>query len=56
MASLGTAAICIRVNSETTAASAPVILPTQVDIVDSNAHILMSHESMRKMKGSIDFE
>ena len=33
----------------------PLILPACVDVVDSNAPLLISYESLKKMKGSLDF-
>ena len=56
MKSLGTMKIFIQVSQQTTSAKIPVILPVRVDVVDSEVPMLISHESLCKMKGKIDFE
>ena len=55
MQSLGMAAIFIHANSNTTDKNSPVILPIRVDVVNSNAPMLISHESLKLKKGPIDF-
>ena len=56
MGSLGIVTIFAHVTAEATDSKIPVILPVQVDAVDSDAPMLISHESLCKMKGSIAFE
>ena len=53
--SMGTTTIFIHVEPSTTNKDFPVIVPVKVDVVDSNVPMLISHESLVRMKGSIDF-
>ena len=51
MGSLGTVMVFIQVSHETTDAKIPVVLPVRVDVVESDVPMLISHESLCKMKG-----
>ena len=51
-----TTTVSIFANKESTDSKGPLILPIWVDVVDSNLHLVIFHESLRKMKGSIDFQ
>ena len=53
--SMGTTVILIHVQSSTTNKDCPIVLPIKVDVVDSNVPMLISHESLKHMKGSLDF-
>lgn len=54
--SLGIVTIFSHVEENTTESNIAVILPIQVDVVDSDVPMLISHEYLSKMQGSIDFE
>ena len=56
MKSLGAVKIFIQVNQKFTNVIYPVVLPIRVDVVDSEVPMLISHESLCRMKGIIDFE
>ena len=53
--SLGTSAILIYAQPSNTDKNIPIVLPTQVDVVNSNVPMLISHESLKRTKCSIDF-
>ena len=56
MKSLGAVKVFTQVNQNDANAKIPVIIPIRVDVVESNVHMLISHESMSIMRGIIDFE
>ena len=56
MKSLGTVKTFIQANQKFTNVDYPVILPIRVDVADSEVPMLISHESLCRMKGIIDFE
>ena len=47
--------IFIRLGGKCKDSAKPLIFPVCVDVVDSREPILISHDSLRKMKGPIDF-
>ena len=53
--SSGTIVIMVHVNPKCTNSSKPLILPICVDVVESNVPMLVSYESLKKMKGSLNF-
>ena len=55
MQSLGTTTIFIHVSPQATDKMGPVILPIRIDVVNSDAAMLIPNESLRLMKGSIDY-
>ena len=55
MKSLGTTIVLIHALPSTTNKTVPIVLPVTVDVADSNAPMLISHESLKRMKGPIDF-
>ena len=54
--SLGTAKIFIQVDQQFANVNYPVVLPVRVDVVDSEVPMLISYESLCRMKGILDFE
>ena len=51
----GAIIIFIHANQQCDDPNKPFVLPVSVDVMDSNAPWLVPHESLRKMKGPIDF-
>ena len=52
---LGAATIFIHAKPPTANKDIPIIVPIKVDLANSNAPMLISHESLNRMKGPIDF-
>ena len=53
--SLGTTVIFIHAKSTTANKDIPIIISVTVDVVNSNAHMLIPHASLNRAKGPIDF-
>ena len=53
--SSGTIIIFIHVGENCIDSTKPLASPVCLDLVVSNVPLLISHESLRKMKGSLDF-
>lgn len=47
--------ILIRVRPDDAYGEIPIILPTNADVVNSNAPMLISHESLKRMKWPMSF-